>query len=846
MWRATLKSLLARKVRLALTALAVVLGVGFVAGTYVLTDTLDKAFDELFTTTTAGVDVVVQAKSAFTPVEGGGGGGGQERNPVPEGVARRIEAIGGVQRVVGDVAGYAQIVDPRTGKAITTAGAPTLGANWDPLTGLVLRRGRAPTGPGEMAVDAGTAGKYDLAVGDRVQVLFQGPSGEFTISGIVGVGELDNLLGATLSVFDTETAQRVLGRQGEFDTVNVVARPGVSPIQLRNAVAAALPKGFEVLTGADAATQSAEQLRQGLGFLRTALLVFGFVSLFVGAFIIFNTFSIIVAQRTRELGLLRALGASRRQVMVSVMGEAVAIGLAASAVGIGAGVLIAVGLQALLRLVGVELPSTATQVLPRTFVVSLVIGTVVTFVASVIPARRASRVAPVQALREEGAPPGGSLRRRIAIGFAVTGLGLAALLTGLFGGGSHAAQLVGLGAAMVFLGVAILSPLVARRIAGWLGAPLRRLSFSGKMGRENSMRNPRRTAATAAALMIGLGLVTFVAVFAASLRSSASAALDETLRADFIVSSSQFQPFSAQVARDLAARPELGVVSPFRQGEIRVGGRTDFVAGVDPSTIAAVAAVDVAGGSLHSLGDGALLVYRGVARSHGWKTGDTVTVEFAKSGKRKFTIGGIFTDNRLLNNYVVSLPVYQRNFAGQLDMIVFVKARKGVPIDRARRAVDQVAAKYPNVEVNDQASFKARQAGFINRFLALVSALLGLAILIALFGIVNTLGLSIFERTRELGLLRAVGMSRRQVKRMIRWEAVIIAVLGALLGVVIGVLFGWTMQRALADQGISRFALPVGTLVAYVILAGFAGVLAAILPARRAARLNILEAIAYE
>jgi putative ABC transport system permease protein len=677
--------------------------------------------------------------------------------------------------------------------------------------------------------------------------LLTGPPQEFRIAGIVGFGTADNLAGATLAVFDLRTAQAVFDRVGEYDTLQVLADPGVGATELRDRIAAALPKGYEAITGAAAAAQDAEDLKQALGFFQTALLVFAFVALFVGAFIIFNTFTIIVAQRTRELGLLRALGATGRQVTRSVMAEALVVGIVASVVGLGAGLLIAIGLQAMLKAFGIDLPSTSTQLLPRTIIVSLVVGTLVTFVASVIPARRAARVSPMQALRDGASGGGESLRRRAVGGVVVTGLGVAALLYGLFGASSsRAASLVGLGALLTFVGVAVLSPLVARPLAGALGAPLRGLGISGRLGRENAMRSPRRTASTAAALMIGIGLVSFVAVFAASLRSSFSAALDETLRADFILTTGSFTPFSPQVAQDLASDPDLAAVSAFRQGQVRIEGKTDFVAGIDPATIEQVATLGITKGSAGSLGQGDILVYDEVANTNGWGVGDDISVEFARTGVQHLTVGGLYSDNRFLGNYAVSLQTYEANFTEQLDEIVFVKAAEGVPIARARADVEDAVAAYPNVQVNDQAEFKDQQAGFIDQLLALVSALLGLAILIALFGIVNTLGLSIFERTRELGLLRAVGMSRRQVRSMIRWESVIIAVLGAVLGVAIGVLFGWAMQQALASQGITKLTIPPVQLLVYVVLAGLAGVLAAVLPARRAAKLNVLDAISYE
>ena len=424
MWRATFKSLLAKKLRLVLTAVSVVLGVGFVAGTYVLTDTMNAAFDQLFAQTSEASDVVVRSVSAFdsTVTDGGGGGGGQERKPLPESLLGDVTAVPGVAAAAGDVQGYAQMVDPATDEVIGGVGPPTIGTNWNELADQVLdiREGSPPTGPDDVVIDAATASSSTLAVGDRISILFQGPPREFTISGIAGFGEADNLGGATLAVFDTETAQDVLGKEGVYDAISVVAEEGVSATQLRASIAQVLPERVEAVTSTSVADEQSEALQEGLGFFRTALLVFAFVALFVGSFIIFNTFSIIVAQRTRELALLRALGASRRQVVVSVVLEAFVVGLVASVLGILAGIGIALGLQGLLGLFNIDLPSTALQLLPRTIVVSMVVGVGVTVAASILPARRAGTVAPIQAMREaDDAPPPRSLAgRRLAVAVA--------------------------------------------------------------------------------------------------------------------------------------------------------------------------------------------------------------------------------------------------------------------------------------------------------------------------------------------------------------------------------------------------------------------------------------------
>jgi putative ABC transport system permease protein len=848
MWRATIKGLLAHKVRLGLTALAIVLGVAFVAGTFILTDTMGRAFDDLFATVNKGVAVEVTGIPKF---ESNGPGGDQSGSAerVPDGLLDTVRKVDGVESAEGGLTGYAQLVD-KQGNAISTGGAPTLGVNWvdNPvLNALALREGRPPRASGEIAIDASTARKHDLHVGDRVTVLLQGPSMRATIVGIAGFGTADNLGGATLVAFDTRTAQQVLNAPGQFDAIEATAEPGVTPTELKTRIQRVLPDGYQAKTGQEAAQKASDDIKQALSFFNTALLVFAGIALFVGAFIIFNTFQILVTQRTRELALLRALGAVPAQVRRLVVAEALIVGLFTSIVGLAAGFLIAFGLQALLKAFGIELPSTALQLLPRTIVAAFLVGVGTTLISSITPAIHASRVPPIAALREsqpvEYRPSG----RRSVMGLAVTAVGAAALLLGLFGGGSNAAAKVGLGAAAVFFGVAVLSPLIVRPVARFLGAPLPRLRGTpGKLGRENAMRNPKRTASTAAALMIGLGLVAFVSVFAQSIKASSSKILEETLKADYIVSSSQFTGFSQDVADRLRKEPAFSAVSEFRQGAFGLAGHAQPIQGVDPATLPQVLHVEMKEGSVGALRDGDVLVFEDTADSHGWKVGDTVPAVFARTGKQDLRIVGIYTDNRILGNYIVTLSTFDQNFVEHLDIVVLAKTAPGTTAAAAKAAAERVATAFPNVQLDDQAEFRQRQADQINQLLGLITALLGLAIIIALVGIVNTLALSIYERTREIGLLRAVGMVRRQVKTMIRWESVIIAVFGALLGTAVGVFFGWAMVSALKDQGITVLSIPGGQLVIYVILAGLAGVAAAAFPARRAAKLDVLSAIAYE
>jgi putative ABC transport system permease protein len=848
MGKATLKGLLAHKFRLAATALAIVLGVSFVAGTYVLTDTITASFDSLFKQVTQGIDVAVRSEETF-----GGFETGEVRDPMPAALLERIKAVDGVRVAEGNVTGYAQLVG-KDGKAVTTGGAPSLGVsfNQDPQfsAGSTVRSGRLPSGPTELAIDAKTAEDTGYQVGDRVKVLFQGPAREFTVAGVIGFGEADNLGGARLVGFDLATAQEVMNREGRFDEIDVAAQPGVTPEQLRDRIRAAVDPRYEVLTGEELAADQAAAINDTIGrFLGTALLAFAFVALLVGAFLIFNTFTIIVAQRTRELALLRCLGASRRQVMNSVLLESLIVAAVASLVGLGLGVLIAGGLRTLLStFLGADIPATGIQFQPRTVVVSLLVGLVVTVLAALLPARKATRVPPVAALQPETAfAPTGFRKRRIVLGVLVTAAGVAALLAGLFRPEGNQLVNVASGAVVVFFGVAILSPLIARPLARVIGWPFARaFRLPGTLARQNAMRNPRRTASTAAALMIGLALVAFVSIFAASIKASTTEILEESVTADYILFNDNFQPFTPEAAERLAEQPQLAAVAGMRIGPWKLNGAGKSLSAIDPAAYQQVVKTEVTAGSLGDLASGGLAVKDTVAEAEGWTVGERVPMEFPRNGVQQIPVKAIYEDNSLNGDFLLGLADYERGYADQADSQILIKAAPGVAPADSRTAIDRVMVDFPNVTVRDQAEFRDEQARQIDQIINLFYSLLGLAIVIALFGIVNTLGLSIFERIRELGLLRAVGATRAQLRSMIRWEAVIIAVLGAVLGLAVGVFFGWTIVRALSSQGITEFTLPVGQLVGFVLAAALAGILAAVLPGRRAARIDVLRAITTE
>ena len=832
MLRTTLRSLLARKLRLLLSGLAVVLGVAFVSGTFVLTDTLGKVFDDLFEDVNAGSSVAVRGVPAL---EGGAPA------PVEAALVDRVRDVDGVAEAVGRVIGYAELVVD--GEPISSGG-PSLGVDLQAgsvLETLTVRAGRAPVGPAEVAVDAATAARVGIDVGDQVQVALAEGLRDVTVTGTVGLGDTDGFAGAALTAFDLESAQAALGEPGTFQEIAVAGEEGVDDAELATRIGAVLPEAVEAVTAAQASAETSAEIKEGLGFFTTALLVFAGISLFVGAFLIFNTFSMLVAQRAKELALLRALGASRRQVTGSVLVEALVVGLLASVLGFVLGIGVAVGLRGVLAALGIDLPEGDLVLAPRTLVVSLGVGVGVTAVAALLPARKAARVAPVEAMRDSGPAEERSLRKRGAAGAVLLVAGIVLLAVGLT---QVELALVGLGAAVTFFGVATLSPLVARPVASVLAAPFARMGVPGKLGRANAVRSPRRTSATAAALMIGLALVSAVSVLGASLKESVGAVVDRSFGADFVLTSSSFQGFSPSVVDQLREAPELDSVLAVRSSELRVRDVTAGVTGLDPDAALDVLQIEVVEGDLDSLDDGALAVQDSVASALGLSVGDRVPVTWSETGDAELVIGAVYEENEFLSRLAVGEQVLADNTASDLLEAVGVNSAEGTSPADARRAVDAAVADLPTVTVEDRAEFVAGQRGQVDQLLNAVTVLLVLSVVIAVLGIVNTLALSVVERTRELGLLRAVGLQRRQLRRMIRVESVVIALYGALLGLVVGTGFGWALVRALRDQGITEFSLPVGRLVLVVVAAALAGVLAAALPARRAARLDVLQAVA--
>ena len=854
MVRLTIKSILARKFRVVATSLAVLLGVAFLAGTLMLTDTIGRAFDDLFSTVNENTDAVVRSSQVVE------GEFQDTRSRVDESLVDEVRAVDGVQDASGWVSGFAQIVGS-DGDVVGNPGQgpPVIGGNWEDnevnpfdLVTFEGNESRSPEGPGEVVIDRGTAEEGDLGIGDTTTVLTSQGVIPVEIVGVASFGGADSPGGASFTLFETEYAQEVLGQPGRFDQVDVVAAEGISEEEIQSRLQTELDgeAELEVLTGAEITEEQQDQLAEALSFFNTFLIAFAVIAIFVGAFIIYNTFGILVAQRVREMALMRALGASRRQVRNAVLAEAIAVGFVASILGIIAGYLLAIGLEALIGAFGVDLPSTTTVILPRTIIVSIVVGVVVAVISALIPARRAGLVPPVAAMRDVAIDTSGTSRPRVIIGSVVLVLGIAALLFGLFGDVDNAFLLVAVGAGLVFIGVAMLAPLFTRPVARVIGGPIEMArGITGSLARKNATRNPTRTATTAAALMIGVGLVATIAIMASSIRASVEEIIEESFTGDLVaVAGTGFggTGVSPELTAALAELPEVQAAAGIRFGEAEIDGESQFLSSGDAEQVAQVFDVGVIEGSLEDLGPTDVAIHTDEADSRDLGIGDTLTMRFAETGEQDFTVAVIYSENELADDFFIDREAFDANFTDVLDFQVFIDAAEGVSIEEARAAVESAAAAYPNVEVQDLGEYKETQTAPITQLLNLIFILLALAILIAVIGIINTLLLSITERTHELGMLRAVGMSRRQLRAVVRGESVIIAILGTFLGLAIGVFFGWAIVQSFSDDGLNVFRIPVGTLVVVVILAVIVGVLAAWWPARKAGRMNVLQAIAYE
>ena len=848
MRKVAVRGMFSRKLRMSLTALSVALGVCLIAGTYVFTDTINHSFDTIFSESAKGTDAAITPRKPIDTSQNGG------TQPVlPRSLLAKVRQNTDVQDAQGSVFDVATVLG-KDGKRVGLGGAPNFVASVAEVPrfdGFTVKVGRKPRTADEATIDAATAEKENFKVGDKVSVVGEAPRKAYTIVGTTQIAGVDSFGGATVVDLTLPEALRMLGKDG-YDQIQASAKPGVTPEQLRDSLRQDVGRQAVVRTGQEEARNQAGDIQDSLGFLTTALLAFAGISLFVGAFIIFNTFSITVTQRMREFALLRTLGASRGQVMRSVITESLLLGVIGSLVGLALGMAIAPGLRALFRAVGVDLPSTGNVVETRTIVVSLVVGTLVSVLAGLAPALRATRVPPVAALREGAVPSSRGPSRKVTLSGAVLALlGLGLMAAGLFGSFTTNAALsfTGAGAAATFLGVALVSPRLVRPLASLIGRPIERATgITGRLARENSVRQPGRTAVTAAALMIGVALVTFASIFAAGAQKTIAKAVDDNLEAAFVVQNVDgFSPFSANVLTTVSRVPGVSEVSAVRFSQANVAGvdGKTAVSGIDPRTLRDLYSVSEGADALATLRTGQVLLSKGFAEDNSLKTGGTLRLSTPVGKRLTLPIHGIVDDNGDLTSAVVVTNQQMLNDFGEpKDAFGLVGLAPGANEGQVQKRVDSVLErKYPEAEILTAEEFKDDIAGQVNQLLGLIYALLALAIIVSLFGIVNTLVLSISERTRELGLLRAVGTSRRQVRRIVRYESVITSMIGGLLGVLLGVVLAVLFTQPLEDFSLS---IPVGSLIVFVLLAGVAGVGAAVLPARRASKLDVLDALAYE
>jgi putative ABC transport system permease protein len=857
MIRVAFKALAQRRLRTALTVLAIVVGVGMVTAALVLGDSMKKGADSLSSGSYRGTDAVVSARTPFTVSSQQAGAS----PTIAADVLQRVRAVPEVGAAVGDITDQQVKLAGKDGEPV--GDGPYFGVGYDAgaegaggLTPFHLRQGRFARGADEVVVDAGTAEKQGWKVGDPVRVSARGPARTMRITGIARFGDVDSLGTATSAVMGLGAAQSLLDKQGRFDNVLVSAAPGVSATELRQALDRELGSSARVQSAAASDRFGLDELSQVVKWIKVILLVFGGVAILVGAFTIANTMSITLAQRSRELALLRALGATRRQIMRLVIAEASVIGAIGSALGIVAGLFIAKGLNSVLAAASLELPQAGTVFGASTVVVALIVGLGVTVLAALGPATRSTRVSPVTAMRD-GAdiPPSRFGRRSVPIAVGMLGLSavllaFAAFAPGIDAGGRGA--LIGPGVLLLFLGVALVSPRLARPLASLIGRPLARIGGSaGSLARRNAMRDPGRTAATASALMIGLSLVVFVSVIGQGIRQSTTGALEKQVHAQYVVGSTdgwtEVDPAAAAAARKA---PGVRTVSELTQDQARSFGKAAGVNGVDPRTIDSLYGFDVTEGrkpSPRSLAGNGALVEKGYADEHGLKVGSAFTVTSAKGDRLKLRVTGIGDPPRFdplsLGEVTIAQSTFNQSFANRRDRLAFVST--GGTSAAHQRDIEKALAAFPTVQVQSAAEFADAQMSWVDDALGILYVLLALSVIVSLFGIVNTLVLSVFERRRELGMLRAVGMTRRQVRRMVRHESVITALIGATLGVGVGLALAGLVTSAFSDQGLA-FSVPVGSLVAFTVVAGMAGVLAAVLPARRAARLEPLAALAYE
>jgi putative ABC transport system permease protein len=847
MWTLAARNLRARKRRLVSTVLAVALGVAFLAGTLVLSDTLRANFGQLFTQANGSTSVVIRSATQIS-----GGAGTSQRTGVDAALLPQVRATAGVADAQPYIEGYGQLVG-HDGKAIGGGGPPTRAANWitdRELNPYRLVSGRAPLADDEAVINLGAAKSGHLRLGDTTTLLTPRPV-QVRIVGIATFGTADGFGPSTFTGLTLHAAQADLtgSSPGQVTQVLVRAAPGVTPDQLAHRLQAELPAGLQSITGSQLAAENYDSINSGfLGFLSTGLTAFAVIAVLVAAFSIYNTFSIIAAQRTRESALLRAVGGSRRQLITAGLLEALAVGAAGAGIGWAGGVGIAALLKGVFDGFGFALPAGGLVLTASSSLLAVLAGVAAAILAGALPAVRSSRTPPVAALREVAAEPSRVSRPRTAAGVVILAAGLAAVITGAASANQGATIA---GAAAAAAGFVMLGPAAARPAVTALGGPIAALrGVSGRLARDNAQRNPRRTAATASALLIGVTVAALFTVVGASMKATAASGVDHTLTADLVIDRGGYGGASGggglnpQLAADLSRLPGVQLATGLASGNAVLGGHTSTITAADPAAIGHVLNLGVTHGSLGDLNPGSLTVSSKAAAGQHWAVGSRVPVTYPDGTAATLRIAAIFDHPDLTGDYLLDQAGWARHAGQNLDSAVFIKVAAGESASTVRAAVAAAADRYGQPRVQDHAQYRASATSGVNTILGLVYVMLALAIVIALMGVANTLGLSIHERTRELGLLRAVGQQRRQARSMIRWESVIISVFGTVGGVALGTFLGWAVVASASSSTLGVFAAPPGQLAIFLVAGALAGVLAGLRPARRAARLDVLTAIA--
>lgn len=835
MTKLTLRNLAAHRLRLVSTLISVALGVAFVAGTLIFTDTASSAIGGQFRSLETSDEVMIRPKDSFSSE-------GAAPRLVPEKVLTDLQKnVGEARSFTGAVEGYAAVM--KDGRAVRGDGPAQLGRSYveRPGSDMHVSSGARPTKADEVVVENGTARDGAIEVGDTITVVTQEATKNMHVVGLFTLGGVaDNV---SFVAFAPDVAQSMFAAGGSYTALWARPAQGVSQERLAQKINTKLPKGLEAKTAQEVADENKSQVRSLFGMLNWFLLAFAAIAVLVGSFIILNTFSMLMTQRVKTLALLRAVGAHRGQVTRSVLGEAAGVGLAGAVIGLGAGV----GLSYLLRVVferlGTSLPLAAPVIAPRTVAASLAVGVLVTMVAAYLPARRSAKIPPVAALRDDATLPARGMKARTVCSVLLLLLGGFGVLAGLQDGDEEGATLVALSAVFVFVAMVLLSPVLIRPVVKLLGWPLARLGGTvGHLSRENARRAPRRSAATASALTVGLALITMATVLAASMNESADRRIEAQFSADYFLDPRGTKAFSSEAVERIAAMPWVDQAVPVRYGVVKLDSEESSVVAADAAALTAPTSLNVYQGST-TLGANELLVERSVAERKKWTVGSAIAGEYPDGRRAKFTVRGMFESNQIIDKpYIVNSKSYSEHAPGSLIHKAFITLQNNPP-PRERQALESALADFPNVELKDSEGAKANARADVDQLLNIITVLLVLSVVVAAVGLVNTLGLSVIERTREIGLLRAIGLGRRQTGIMISLESVVIALFGALMGIGLGTGTGVVLQRAMTSTGVEHLSIPPTPLVLYLLGGIGIGVIAAMWPARRAARMQVLQAI---